>query len=230
MFERLELILNKDKIKQIQSKKILLIGVGGVGCSALEALIRSGIKDITVIDSDSFDLSNLNRQLLSLRSNIAKLKVHIAQDRCIDIDKDINIKALPIFLDKNNIDEILNNNYDYVIDACDTVSTKILLAKKLYKSKSKLISCMGTGNRFDPSKLEITDIYKTSNDPIAKIMRHELKKEHVYKLKVVASKEVPIKLNKSTPGSSYFVPNTAGIYLAYYVIMDIIRSDNNERN
>ena len=220
MFERLEKILNKEDFNKIKDLKIIIIGIGGVGGYALEALTRIGANNITIVDSDKIDITNLNRQIISLHSNIGQKKVDIAEKRCKDINPTIKIKKVLKFV--LNVQELELNNYDYVIDACDTVTTKIELIKYCYHNKIKIISCMGTGNRFDPTKLEITDIYKTNYDPLSKRIRRILRKEKINKLKVVSSKEIPIKTDR-TPGSSSLVSSVAGIYMASYIINDILK-------
>ena len=158
MFERFELLVG-DKINDIKSKKVLIIGVGGVGSYTVESLIRSGISNITIIDNDVIDITNLNRQLMTNQNNIGKSKVDELKLRIESINPNTRVSALNIFVDSTNINEIISN-YDYVVDACDTVKTKIELIKVCNEKGIKLISVMGTGNKMDPSKLEITDIYK----------------------------------------------------------------------
>lgn len=223
MFERLEKLLTKEQFNKIKNSNILILGIGGVGGYALEALTRMGVENITIVDKDIIDLTNLNRQIISLHSNIGQNKTDIAAKRCLDINPSIKIKSINKFI--LNVEELDLNKYDYVIDACDTVTTKIELIKYCKKNNIKIISCMGTGNRFDPTKLEIIDIYKTNNDPLAKIIRSLLRKEKINKLDVVASKEIPIKTDR-TPGSTSLVPSVAGIYMAYYVINDILKDTN----
>lgn len=223
MFERLEKLLTKEQFNKIKNSNILILGIGGVGGYALEALTRMGVENITIVDKDIVDLTNLNRQIISLHSNIGQNKTDIAIKRCLDINPSIKIKSINKFI--LNVEELDLNKYDYVIDACDTVTTKIELIKYCQKNNIKIISCMGTGNRFDPTKLEIIDIYKTNNDPLAKTIRSLLRKEKINKLDVVASKEIPIKTDR-TPGSTSLVPSVAGIYMAYYVINDILKDTN----
>ena len=225
MYERLELIYTKEQIKKINNTKVLLVGVGGVGGSVLEALVRTGIQNITLIDKDIFQESNLNRQIISNKNNIGKSKVIEASNRAKSINPTICIKTYEMFLEEANIKEINDiNTYDYIIDCCDTPKTKLLLIQTALNNKIKIISSMGTGFRTDPSKLYITNIWKTENDPLAKKMRKLLKDNNIKeKIPVLTSKELPI--NKgNTIGSSYFVPNTAGIYIANYIINDIINT------
>ena len=223
MFERLELIISKEQINKLKKANILLVGVGGVGGSVLEGLVRSGIEHITIIDMDKFQESNLNRQIISNRNNIGNSKVKEAQLRALSINPNIDIKIYEMFLDESNIDEIKDiNKYNYIIDCCDSTNTKILLIKKALEYNIKIITSMGTGFRLDPSKLVITDIWKTDNDPLAKKIRSILRKENIKaKIPVLTSKEIPINKGK-TIGSAYFVPNCAGIFIANYIFNDII--------
>jgi tRNA A37 threonylcarbamoyladenosine dehydratase len=224
MLERLELILDKNKINTFANSNILLVGVGGVGGACLEALVRLGLKNITVIDNDTFQESNLNRQILSNLNNIGNSKVKEAILRAKGINSSINIKGLEMFLNEANIDEINYKEYDFIIDCCDTITTKLLLIKKALENNVKIISSMGTGNRLDPTKLEITNIWKTNYDPLAKVMRKLLRENNIKdKIPVVSSKEIPIKIQSRKPGSSSLVPNVAGFYIASYVFNGIIQ-------
>ena len=220
MFERFELLV-EDKINDIKSKKVLVVGVGGVGSYTVESLIRCGIGSITIIDNDIIDITNLNRQLMTNHSNIGKSKVEVLKNRIASINPECNVNAINIFLDDSNIDSIVND-YDYVVDACDTVKTKVSLIKTCNKKNIKLISAMGTGNKMDPSKLEITDIYKTNYDPLAKLIRHECRCLGIKKLTVVCSSELPIKKGVKTIPSNSFVPATAGLLITSYIINDIV--------
>ena len=223
MFDRLLKIISSDDLKKIKNKKVLLIGVGGVGGMALETLARMGIENFTLVDNDYVDITNLNRQIISLNSNIGKKKVDVAASRILDINPNIKVNTIDEFITKDNIDILFNNTYDFIIDCCDTITTKVLLIKYAKNNNINVISCLGTGNRLDPTKLEITDIYKTNYDPVAKILRKLLKEENIKKQDVVYSKEIPIKTKSRIPGSSAIVPNTAGIYIAYYVINKILK-------
>ena len=220
MFDRLSIIFTNKQMEKIQKLNVLIIGIGGVGGYALEALVRSGVLNITIIDNDVIELSNLNRQIISLNSNLKKEKVVAAQERMIDINPDIKINAKNIFLNKDNIDSLNMKEYDYIIDACDTITTKVLLAKKAKEEGINIISCMGTGNRFKPELLEITKLSKTYNDPVAKIMRKLLKEEGIYDMNVCWSREVPIKTGQRTPGSAIFVPATAGLLISSHIILE----------
>lgn len=226
MFDRLEIIIG-NKINLIKNKTVLIIGLGGVGGYALESIVRSGIEKIIIVDYDIVDETNLNRQILSLNNNIGLKKVDVAYDRIKKINKDCEVIKLDMKVTLDNINILFNEKIDYVIDACDTVEVKKELIRQCLKRKIKLISCMGTGNKLDPSKLEIGDIRKTSYDPLAKIIRKMVKEENIKeKVMVVASKEQPIKTNTKTIGSTSFVPAVAGLLCASFVINDIIGDEN----
>ena len=226
MFDRLLKLISEDDLAKLNKTKVLLVGVGGVGGNALEALVRAGIGNITIVDSDKIEESNLNRQIISLHSNIGEEKVDVAKKRMLDINPNLNINTINEFISQDNIDILFNDTYDYIIDACDTVSTKVLLIKEAKLRDINIISCMGTGNRFDPSRVKIVDIAKTSNDPLAKIMRKLLREENIKHQMVVFSDELPIKVSDRTPGSTSLVPSVAGIYAASYIINNILKNVN----
>lgn len=220
MFERLITLVGKDKFSKLQSAKVLIVGIGGVGGYALEALVRSGIKNIAIIDGDNIELSNLNRQIISSTENIGLSKVEVAEKRALCINPDINIKLHNENLTANNIDIILSEKYDYIIDACDTISTKILLIEKSLNYKYKLISSMGTANKTNPALFSITELSKTSNDPIARILRKKVKELKINKkIMVVSSTETTSPSNKL--GTNSYIPGIAGLLCASYVINDI---------
>lgn len=225
-FERLELLI-KEKIKNIYDKKVLVIGLGGVGSYAIEALIRSGIHNITIVDNDTISITNLNRQLMTYQNNIGKYKTDEIEKRILDINPNCKITKINKFLTLENINEVFNEDFDYIVDACDTMTIKLELIRISKKKNIKLISCMGTGNKMDPTKLKITDIRKTNYDPIAKIIRKMVKVEKIKgKVMVVCSDELPYtKVENKIPSNS-FVPATAGLLCASYVINDIV-GDNN---
>ena len=225
-FSRLLKIMDEETLERFKNTHVLLVGVGGVGGAAVETLLRMGIGHITVVDNDTFEESNLNRQILSNYENIGNLKVMEAKKRALLINPECEVIPVPKYLTKENIRGILNDNYDYIIDACDTVTIKLELVKMALELGIKIISVMGTGNKFDPTMLEICDITKTSYDPLAKVMRKLLRDNKIKHLMVVASKEIPRKTDR-IPGSSMMVPNTAGIYAAYYCINDIM--ENNKK-
>lgn len=225
-FSRLLKIMDEETLERFKNTHVLLVGVGGVGGTAFETLLRMGIGHITVVDNDTFEESNLNRQILSNYENIGKYKVMEAKKRALLINPVCEVIPVPKYLTKENIRGILNDNYDYIIDACDTVTIKLELVKMALELGIKIISVMGTGNKFNPTMLEICDITKTSYDPLAKVMRKLLRDNKIKHLMVVASKEIPRKTDR-IPGSSMMVPNTAGIYAAYYCINDIM--ENNKK-
>ena len=223
MDERILRVISLEELNKIKNLNVLIVGLGGVGGSAFEALVRMGILHITVIDNDSFDISNLNRQVLSNLSNIGQNKAKEAALRAKLINNDIIVDSKEMFLDESNFKDIDISKYDYVLDCCDTVNTKLLLIKECISNNIKIISSMGTGNRLDPTKLEIANIWKTSGDPLAKKMRKLLKDNHINKrINVVYSKEIPVKVSNPV-GSTSLVPNVAGYYMASYVINDVLR-------
>ena len=223
MFERLIGLIGEEKLKEIERKKILLIGVGGVGSYALEALIRNGFYDITIVDFDTIDLSNLNRQLITDSTNIGKYKVDEAKKRALLINPNINIQAINEKLNKENLRNLLNQNFDYIIDACDTLDVKFALMENSLHYSYKLISSMGTAKKIDPTKLEITTLDKTNNDPIARLLRNKVRKAHVNKkIYVVSSTEVPKQINML--GTANLVPSVAGLLCVSFIFNDIIKN------
>ena len=220
MFDRLELLIGKENIEKISKINVLIVGIGGVGGTALEALVRSGVKNITIIDKDVFSESNLNRQILSTRDSIGLYKVDVGINRCKSINPDVNITGLKINLDEKNVNEL--EYFDYIIDACDDINAKLALMQYANKNNINLISSMGTGKRLNPSNVIITRLDKTSNDPLAKKMRYEARKRGLkLNIPVVCSKEEPIN-NDRIIASSILVPLTAGLMLAYYIIEKVI--------
>ncbi|MDD2238477.1 MAG: tRNA threonylcarbamoyladenosine dehydratase [Bacilli bacterium] len=222
MFERMISLIGKDKFSKLQTTNVLVVGIGGVGGYALEALARSGIINISIIDYDKIEITNLNRQIISSNDNIGLNKVDVAKERVLKINPDLKIAIFNENLTKDNIDSILKNKYDYVIDACDTIDTKVLIIEKSLKYKFKLISCMGTANKTNPALLSITELSKTNNDPIAKILRKKVKELKINKkISVVSSTETPI-ANKNL-GTNSYIPGIAGLLCASYVINDITK-------
>lgn len=221
--ERLKLLIGDTNVEEIMNKKVLIIGIGGVGGYAVESLVRNGISNITIIDNDVVDITNLNRQIISLHSNIGEKKIDVCEKRIKDINPLCEVMKKNIFVSSDNIDEIITDDIDYVIDACDTISTKKAIILECLNKKIKFITCMGTGNKMNPTSLEITDIRKTSYDPIAKIIRKMIKDNNIKeKIPVVYSKEVPKKNGTNVIGSNSFVPACAGLLLTSYVINDIV--------
>ena len=223
-FERLERIIGEDKLLSLNKKSVLVLGCGGVGGYVVEALARSGIGTLILVDFDKIEESNINRQIIALESTIGKLKVDVLEERVKDINKNIKVIKIIDFIDDKNINILFDNNIDYLVDACDTMITKKMIIKECIKRKIKFISSMGTGNKLDPSKLEICSLDKTFNDPIARILRKYVKDEKINtKIMVLSSSEVPIKVDGSTPGSSAFVPSGAGLLIASYVVRKLIK-------
>lgn len=223
MFERLIGLIGEEKLKEIERKKVLLIGVGGVGSYALEALIRNGFYDITIVDFDIIDLSNLNRQLITDSTNIGKFKVDEAKKRALLINPNIKIQTINEKLNKENLKNLLNQNFDYIIDACDTLDVKFALMENSIHYSYKLISSMGTAKKIDPTKLEITTLDKTNNDPIARLLRNKVRKAHINKkIYVVSSTEVPKQINML--GTANLVPSVAGLLCVSFIFNDIIKN------
>ena len=224
-FCRTERLIGRDKLEKLKNASVAVFGLGGVGSYAAEALVRSGIGKISVIDKDVVSISNINRQLIALDSTVGRYKADVSRERILSINPNVDVKAYKLFYLPDNADEIDISQFDYIVDAVDNVTAKIELALRAERFGVKIISCMGTGNKIDPSMLEVSDIYDTSVCPLAKVMRRELKKRGVKALKVVYSKEKPITPDsddKRTPASVAFVPGVAGLLLAGEVIRDII--------
>ena len=221
MLSRIKLMVG-DKLELLKDKCVAVFGVGGVGGYCVEALVRSGIENIDIYDFDTIDVSNINRQIISNCLNVGNNKVDEWVKRSKLINSNLKINGINMFLDSTNIDTIDFTKYDYVIDAIDTVTSKMLLIKKCQELNIKIISSMGTGNKLKPELLEITDISKTSVCPLARIIRKKCKEEKIKKLTVIYSKEEPKKTNTHKPGSTIFVPSVAGIMIAAYIFRDII--------
>lgn len=217
---RLRKIIDDNDLNIIRNKTILIVGLGGVGGHALESIVRMGVNNVIIVDNDEVDETNLNRQLLSLRSNIGRKKVDVAKERILDINKDCNVISIDKFIDNTNYLELFDYDIDYIIDACDTVTTKILLIEESLNRNIKIISCMGTGNKFHPEKLKISELKNTSYDPLARVIRNHFKNDK-RKIMVVYSEEDSIKINDRTPGSTSLVPSVAGIMCASFIINDI---------
>ncbi len=217
MFERVELLLNED-INKLKDKVVLVLGIGGVGSYTVETLIRNPIKKIIIVDSDIIDITNLNRQLFTNQNNIGLKKVDELEKRIKSINPYIEIKKIDKFIDENNINLLFEEKVDYIVDACDSLKTKECLIKECLKRKIKFISSMGTAKKLDPTKLEITELSKTSYDPIAKKLRKTFKNNKVI---VICSTEKPKEIKKL--GSISFVPSVAGILITSYIINDILK-------
>ncbi len=237
-FSRSMLLLPDNSINILKNKKVIIFGIGGVGSFTLETLARTGIENFTIIDNDTISISNINRQIIATSSSIGKLKVDVARERILDINPNIKVKTCSSFVSKDNINDFDFENFDYIIDAIDTISAKILLIEKAKEYNIPIISSMGTGNKLDPLKFQVTDISKTSVCPLAKVMRYELRKRNIKNVKVLYSTEDPIDISNhpkelellkenphkhQIPGSIAFVPSVAGILIAREVILDLLK-------
>ena len=225
-FSRTEMLIGKVGVEKLNNAKVAIFGIGGVGSYVVEALARSGVGSFLLIDGDEVDITNLNRQIIATTKTIGKSKVEAAKERILEINPNANIQIYKEFFMPES-KEILDETVDYVVDAVDIVTAKIELVIRANRLEIPIISSMGTGNKLDPTKFEVTDIYKTSVCPLAKVMRKELRKRGIDNLKVVYSKEEPIDINdetnKHTPGSISFVPSVAGLIIAGEVIKDIVK-------
>ncbi|WP_042275658.1 tRNA threonylcarbamoyladenosine dehydratase [[Clostridium] dakarense] len=226
---RTGLIIGDEGLEKLKNSNVIVFGVGGVGSFAAEAIARAGVGNLTIVDFDDVDITNINRQLPALHSTVGKYKVEVMKERILDINPDINIKAIRNVYNKDTSDEILTEDYDYVVDAIDMVTSKIHLIETCKSKGLEIISSMGMGNKLDPTKIAVADIHKTSMCPLAKVVRKELKDRKIKKLKVVYSTEQPKELKKKimngkkiTPGSTSFVPSAAGITIASVVINDLL--------
>ncbi len=221
-FSREIKLIGQENFEKLKNSKVILFGVGGVGGYVLESLARSGIENITIVDFDTVSESNLNRQIIALQTTIGKYKVDVAKERVKNINPNCNVVAIKEKLTKENIDRFNFSCYDFVIDAIDMVTSKLLIIEKAKKENVEVISCMGTGNKLDATQLRICDISKTNYCPLAKVMRKELKNRGIYHLNVVFSTEQPKrfdeKVRKVTPASIAYVPAVAGLYISQFVI------------
>lgn len=220
--ERLESLVGLDVLERIKNLNILIVGIGGVGGYTLESLVRCGVENITIIDYDKVDSSNLNRQIISNLNNIGQLKVDVARKRYTNINDKLNLKTMSIFLDKDNINSINICQFDYVVDACDSVLTKALLMGVCVNKNIKIISSMGTAKKMDATKLSITTLDKTNYDKLAKKLRSVVPKNIQRKIKVVSSTEQVKDIN--VLGSNSFVPATSGLLITNYIINDVANS------
>ena len=246
-FSRTELIIGKEAIKKLNNSKVAIFGLGGVGSFVVEGLVRAGVGNFILVDDDKVCLTNLNRQIIATHKTIGRPKVEVAKERILDINPKANVEIHQTFFMPDCDEEILDDSIDYIVDCIDTVTAKIELVLRANKLNIPIMSSMGTGNKLDPTKFEITDIFKTSVCPLSKVMRKELKQRGINKLKVVYSKEEPVKPKESSenscktncvcppgtkrkctirnqvPGSISFVPSVAGLIIAGEVIKDIIK-------
>ncbi len=232
-FCRSGLLIGNDGLEILKNSKVIVFGIGGVGSFVVEALGRTGIGSLVLVDNDVIDISNLNRQIHANQDTVGKVKAEAMKERILSINPECNVEAKQVFISAENINEILTEDIDYVVDAIDTVTSKLALAEYCYKNNIKIIASMGTGNKMDPSQFKVSDVFKTKVCPLAKVMRHELKKRAVKKLKVVYSEEMPLTPDKGdavpsakrqTPGSMSFVPPVAGMIIASQVVKDLIES------
>ena len=230
-FSRTETLIGKEGIEKLKKSKVAVFGIGGVGSFVVEGLARAGIENLIIVDFDKYDITNINRQLGALHSTIGKYKVDVMKERILDINPNAEVEIFKEFFGPNSNKNIIDKSIDYIVDAVDNVTAKIELVVKANEFEIPIISAMGTGNKLDPTKFEITDIYKTSVCPLAKVIRKELRKRDIKKLKVLYSKEEPIKQSKeektkdekNSPASISFVPSVAGLIIAGEVVKDIIK-------
>ena len=230
MFQRTELLIGKENLNKLQHSHVIVFGVGGVGGFAIEALVRSGIGEISIVDFDTVDLTNLNRQIIATQNSIGKLKTSVMKDRLLSINPNVIVHEFPEKFSMENSDLFFKDKkYDYIVDAIDLVTSKLALAEIAKNLSIPIISSMGTGNKIEPTMLEVADINKTSVCPLARVMRKELKNRGIKKLKVIYSKELPKKpFNESgsrekkvNVGSIAFVPSTAGLIIASEIVKDL---------
>lgn len=232
-YSRTEALIGEDGIKKLSKANVIVFGIGGVGSYVVEALARCGVGSLTLVDNDVVAVTNINRQLIALHSTIGLPKTEVAKKRVLDIDPEILVHTYETFYGPQTKELFKIEDYDYVVDAIDTVTSKLTLIEECHRTGTKIISCMGTGNKLDPSKFEIADISKTNTCPLAKAVRTELRKRGIKKCKVLFSKELPVKSLKSTgetkgntdrpvPGSISFVPSVAGLMIAGEVIRDLL--------
>ncbi|MBE5825452.1 MAG: tRNA threonylcarbamoyladenosine dehydratase [Butyrivibrio sp.] len=240
-FKRTGLILGAQALEKLKGSRVCVFGVGGVGSYVVEALARSGVGSIDVVDNDEVATSNINRQIIALHSTVGMAKVDVAKKRILDINPECEVRTHKCFYLPETASEFEFDKYDYVVDAIDTVAAKIDIIMKCTELGTKVISSMGTGNKLDPTRIRVTDIYMTEGDPLARVMRRELKKRGVKKLKVVYSSESPLtpdpemmaqemaeleksgSSRRSVPGSVAFVPSVAGLVIASEVVKDLIK-------
>lgn len=221
-FSRSTRILGEQKMEKLNKSSVIVFGIGGVGGAVLEALVRGGVGTVAVVDKDTVDITNINRQIIATDDNIGEKKVDVAEKRALSINPNINFKKYDLFYLPETAEEINLSEYDFIVDAIDNVTAKLELIERADELRVPIISSMGTGNKLHPELFEITDISKTSVCPLARVMRRELKNRGVKKLTVVYSKEEPIKTENSVPGSVSFTPPVAGYLMASYVINKLL--------
>ncbi len=227
-FERTSLVIGEDNVKKLNKSKVVVFGAGGVGSYVIEALARAGVGHLVIVDGDKVDETNINRQIIALHSTIGLPKVEVAKKRVMDINPNIEVQTREEFF-LSESEDFFDETIDYVVDAVDTITAKIEIIERAKKHNIPVISSMGTGNKLDPTRFEIADISKTSVCPLAKVMRKELAKRQIKDVKVLFSKEEPMKTSafsetgKPTPGSISFVPSCGGLIIAGEVIKDLIK-------
>ena len=221
-FERTELLIGEEAVNKLRNAHVAVFGIGGVGGYVTEALARSGVGELTIVDKDDVDITNLNRQIIALHSTLGKPKVAVMEERLKDINPDIKVNAKELFFLPDTADQFDFEEYDYIVDAVDTVTAKLAIIEKAHKAGTPVISAMGAGNKLDPTKFEVTDISRTSVCPLARVMRKELKSRGIDHLKVVYSTEEP-KQKSETVASISTVPSVCGLLLANEVIKDLIK-------
>ena len=239
IFCRTERLLGPEALERLKSSRVAVFGIGGVGGHLCEALVRSGVGSVDIIDKDVVDITNLNRQIIALQSTVGRPKVEVMRERLLDINPKLRIRCYPMFFLPENASELPFSEFDYVADAIDTVTAKIELILKAQEVGVPVISAMGAGNKLDPGAFKIADIYKTKVCPLARVMRYEMRKRGVRSLKVVYSEELPVQadpdllaalaaeeggVRRSIPGSNAFVPSAAGLLIARAVIRDLAAS------
>ena len=217
------MLIGEDGVNRLRQSSEIIIGVGGVGSNVTEGLARAGIGSITVVDKDCIDITNINRQIPALHSTVGRPKAEVIAERIRDINPECMVVAEECFFLPDTADRFDFSEYDHVIDAIDNVTGKIALAEKAFREGTPIISSMGTGNKLDPTAFRVADIEKTRVCPLARVMRHELRKRGVHGLKVVYSEEEPVKTGSRTPGSVSFVPSVAGLIIAGEVIKSLLR-------
>ena len=242
-FSRTELLIGKEAMNILNNARVAVFGIGGVGGYTVEALVRSGIQHIDIVDNDTVSLTNINRQIIATHSTAGRLKVDVMKERILDINPEAEVNAFPCFYLPENRDQFDFSKYDYVVDAVDTVAAKIQLILQAKEAGTKIISSMGAGNKLDPTKFEVADISETSVCPLARVMRQECKKRGLTQVKVVYSKEKPVTPRDETitsavaaeapskravPGSTAFVPSVAGLIIAGEIIKDLIKNSSSQ--
>lgn len=222
-FERTSLLIGEENIKKLNNSHVIVFGIGGVGSYTVEALTRAGVGNLTIVDFDTVDETNINRQIIALHSTIGKKKVNVAKERILDINPNINLEIHDTFVSPETIDKFNFSKYDYVVDAIDNVTGKLLIIQKAIEFNKPIISCLGTANKLDPTKLILTDISKTNTCPLAKIVRTKLRQIGINHLDVLFSSEEPIKTSNNVLGSMPYVPSVGGLLVSSHVIKNLIK-------